>query len=121
MAAGVNLETIRFYQRSGLIDEPARPETGYRMYGQEVVQRIRFIKRAQALGFSLEEIAVLLHLDGATVCVKTRDLAWRKLGMVESKLEDLRKIQLALVEMIGKCESPQAGGRCPIIDALIEG
>lgn len=117
-AAGVNLETVRFYQRSGLIHEPQRPQGGYRTYGSGDVQRIRFIKRAQTLGFTLEEIATLLQLDEATACSETRQLASRKLGMVQARLEDLRKMQSALAEMIHQCDTPQADGRCPIITAL---
>ena len=74
-AAGVNVETVRFYQRSGLIDEPERPRSGYRTYGDEHVRRIRFVKRAQLLGFTLEEIASLLKLDGSGTCSSTRALA----------------------------------------------
>jgi len=120
-AAGVNLETVRFYQRSGLIHEPARPASGYRTYGSGDVQRIRFIKRAQTLGFTLEEIATLLQLDEATVCAQTRQLAARKLGMVQAKLDDLVKMQSALTDMIRQCDTSQADGRCPLIDALAEG
>jgi MerR family transcriptional regulator, mercuric resistance operon regulatory protein len=83
-AAGVNAETVRFYQRSGLLDEPARPYTGYPTYGGEDVRRIRFIKRAQLLGFTLDEIANLLKLEGSQTCANTRDLAAKKLAMVEA-------------------------------------
>ena len=120
-AAGVNLETVRFYQRSGLIHEPERPSTGYRTYDSADVQRIRFIKRAQTLGFSLEEIATLLQLDEATVCAETRQLASRKLGMVQARLDDLLRMQSALTDMIRQCDTSQADGRCPLIDALAEG
>ena len=120
-AAGVNLETVRFYQRSGLIHEPERPSSGYRTYGSGDVQRIRFIKRAQTLGFSLEEIATQLQLDEATVCTETRQLASRKLGMVQARLDDLVKMQLALTDMIRQCDTSQSDGRCPLIDALAEG
>ena len=120
-AAGVNLETVRFYQRSGLIHEPERPPSGYRSYGSADVQRIRFIKRAQTLGFTLEEIATLLQLDEATVCAETRQLASRKLGMVQARLDDLVKMQSALTDMILQCDTSQADARCPLIDALAEG
>src|SRR5258707_15890276 len=78
-AAGVNVETIRYYQRRGLLEEPAKPLGGYRNYPTEMVKRIRFIKRAQALGFTLEDVAGLLQLNDTDACAKTRHLAARKL------------------------------------------
>ncbi len=81
-AAGVGIETVRFYQRSGLLPEPERPLSGYREYSQADVRRIRFIKRAQTLGFNLEDIAGLLRLDGPQTCSITHDLALGKLHIV---------------------------------------
>lgn len=121
VAAGVNLETVRFYQRSGLIDEPARPYNGYRTYGTEDVRRIRFIKRAQLLGFTLDEIASLLKLEGSQTCASTRDLAAKKLAMVEAKLCDLLAMKTALATMVSRCDSEPTGAGCPIIQALIDG
>lgn len=120
-AAGVNVETVRFYQRSKLIDEPARPNTGYRTYGSDDVRRIRFIKRAQLLGFTLDEIKNLLALEGSRACADTRDLAAHKLAMVEAKLADLHIIQSALVDMLERCNTGDGTAGCPIIQALIEG
>jgi MerR family mercuric resistance operon transcriptional regulator len=119
-AAGVNVETVRFYQRSGLIDEPARPSEGYRIYGDEDVRRIRFIKRAQLLGFTLDEIANLLKLEGSQTCASTRDLAAKKLAMVEEKLSDLLAMKTALATMVSRCDSEHPGVGCPIIQALID-
>lgn len=119
-AAGVNVETVRFYQRSGLIDEPARPSSGYRTYGDIDVQRIRFIKRAQLLGFTLDEIANLLRLQGSRTCSSTRDLAANKLAMVESKLNDLLAMKTALASMVARCDSEVRSTACPIIQALID-
>lgn len=119
-AAGVNVETVRFYQRSGLIDEPARPASGYRSYQTGDVRRIRFIKRAQLLGFTLEEIASLLKLEGARTCADTRNLAARKLAMVDAKLADLLAMKNTLDEMVGRCDSGNGKGGCPIIQALVE-
>lgn len=119
-AAGVKVETVRFYQRSGLLDEPPRPASGYRQYATADVQRIRFIKRAQVLGFTLEEIAGLLRLEGARTCAETRELAARKLGMVESRLTDLTAMRAALLDMIGKCDTGDRQGECPMIRALVE-
>lgn len=118
--AGVNVETVRFYQRSGLLDEPVRPDSGYRTYKEADVRRIRFIKRAQLLGFTLDEIAELLKLEGSRTCADTRDLAARKLSMVESKLSDLLAMKKALVGMIGRCDVGNRTRGCPIIQALIE-
>lgn len=119
-AASVNLETVRFYQRSGLIEEPARPRSGYRTYRDSDVRRIQFIKRAQHLGFTLGEIAVLLKLEGSMVCAETRELAARKLAMVEVKISDLLAMKIALVDMVGRCDREGENGGCPIIKALIE-
>lgn len=119
-AAGVNIETVRFYQRSGLIDEPERPSSGYRTYGEEEVRRLRFIKRAQLLGFTLDEIASLLKLDGSETCSSTRALAVKKLAMVEAKIGDLMAMKTALAAMVACCDSEARDTSCPIIQALIE-
>ena len=119
-AAGVNVETVRFYQRSGLIDEPERPRSGYRTYGDEHVRRIRFVKRAQLLGFTLEEIASLLKLDGSGTCSSTRALATKKLALVEAKMGDLFAIRTALATMLARCDSETQETSCPIIQALID-
>ena len=119
-AAGVNVETVRFYQRSGLIVEPSRPRAGYRTYGEEDIRRIRFIKRAQLLGFTLDEITSLLKLEGSLACTSTRYLAARKLAMVESKLADLQAMKAALTGMVARCDSEERDDGCPIIQALID-
>lgn len=120
-AASVNVETVRFYQRSGLIDEPARPLSGYRTYGSDDVRRIRFIKRAQLLGFTLDEISNLIRLEGARGCASTRDLAAKKLAMVESKLNDLLAMKTALASMVARCDAKDSAAGCPIIESLIDG
>ncbi len=119
-AAGVNVETVRFYQRSRLIDEPARPHGGYRTYGDGDIRRIRFIKRAQLLGFTLDEISTLLRLEDSQACISTRALAARKLAMVESKLADLQAMKIALEGMVAQCDSEERSDGCPIIQALID-
>jgi MerR family mercuric resistance operon transcriptional regulator len=88
-SAGVNVETIRYYQRRGLLSEPKKPLGGYRHYPPDITKRVRFIKRAQALGFTLEEIAGLLRLEAATACAETRELAAHKLALIEEKLTEL--------------------------------
>jgi MerR family mercuric resistance operon transcriptional regulator len=116
--AEVNVETIRYYQRRGLMTEPEKPSQGHRRYGGEAVRRVRFIKRAQALGFTLEEVRSLLALDKARACVKTRDLAAHKLQIIEDKLADLKAMRKALTALMGQCDGDATRGVCPIIHAL---
>jgi len=115
---GVNVETIRYYQRRGLISAPIKPATGYRRYSPESLRRVRFIKRAQLLGFSLAEIAALLALDEERDCTTTRDLAARKLKDVQSRLADLKAMQRALMSLVRQCDTGATRGRCPIIHTL---
>ncbi len=98
--ASVNVETIRYYQRRGLLSEPDKPLNGHRRYPAELVKRVRFIKRAQVLGFTLEEIAGLLQLDLTHACAETRDLAARKLQIIEQKLADLTVMRKALAKLM---------------------
>lgn len=116
--AEVNVETIRYYQRRGLLAEPDKPQGGYRRYTAEVVKRLRFIKRAQALGFTLEEVAELLRLSEAHACAETRGLAARKLALIERKLADLAAMREALRGLVHECDSGDAAGACPIIQVL---
>lgn len=116
--SGVSVETIRFYQRRGLITEPDKPGEGYRRYPTDSVKRIHFIKRAQALGFSLDEIATLLRLDSARACAETRDLARGKLAVIERKLTDLEHMREALTTLVARCDPEQTGADCPIIRSL---
>ena len=117
-AAGVNVETIRYYQRRGLMSEPAKPMNGQRRYADDAVRRVRFIKRAQVLGLTLEEIASLLELDEAHACAETRDLAAHKLEVIDSKLADLKAMRRALTSLLRECGTGSAKGACPIIHAL---
>jgi MerR family mercuric resistance operon transcriptional regulator len=117
-AAGVNVETIRYYQRRGLLEEPQKPVGGYRNYPTEMAKRIRFIKRAQALGFTLEDVAGLLQLDNTDACIRTRDLAAQKLALIEQKLSELASMRDALSELVGRCDKQLKSGTCPIIQIL---
>lgn len=117
-AAEVNVETIRYYQRRGLLETPARPQGGQRRYPVNLVKRLRFIKRAQALGFTLAEITPLLKLDQARACATTHNLATRKLTMIKQKIADLAAIQRALARLVRQCNAGRKGAACPIIDAL---
>jgi len=119
--AGVNVETIRYYQRRGLLDEPRKPVGGYRHYPPDMTKRIRFIKRAQGLGFTLDEIASLLRLDGADCCADTRELAAQKVALIERKLADLASMREALASLVDQCDMGKAEAACPIIRALEQG
>jgi MerR family transcriptional regulator, mercuric resistance operon regulatory protein len=116
--AGVNVETIRYYQRRGLLTRPDRPERGFRRYSPELVRQVRFIKRAQQLGFTLEEIATLLRLSQAQACAETRELASRKLQGIDSKLADLAAIRQALAQLVRQCDVNGSADVCPIIHSL---
>lgn len=119
-AAGVNVETIRFYQRKGLLPEPVKPLGGIRRYGHREVRHLRFVKAAQKLGFSLVEIAELLALDRNTDCVEIRAVAELKLADVRAKLANLSCMEAALSKMVGACHRQQSSGPCPLIDALYD-
>lgn len=119
-AAQVNVETIRFYQRKGLMPEPDRPLGGIRRYAVEDLSRVSFIKSAQRLGFSLDEIADLLVLDDGASCDKARTKAQDKLTDVRSKLNDLQRIERVLAALIGQCDRSRGKVRCPLIAALQE-
>lgn len=115
--AGINIETIRYYQRIGLIEKPEKPLSGYRVYSEDTIARLLFIQRAKALGFTLAEIASLLTLgDGR--CAETKELAARKLDFINSKLHDLQAIASTLEILIQSCESNSANQACPIIGAI---
>lgn len=116
-AAEVNVETIRYYQRLNLLHEPAKPLGGHRRYTTDQVKRLRFIKRAQTLGFTLTEIAALLTLEQANACTETRDLALRKQKLIEEKIRDLQQMQSALNDLVKQCDTGRQPA-CPIIERL---
>lgn len=117
-AAGVNVETIRFYQRKGLIPEPNRPAGGIRRYGEVELARVRFIRAAQRLGFSLDEVAELLVLEDGTQCGRARKLAEHKLHDVRAKLADLQHIASVLDQLVERCRSTTGAVKCPLISSL---
>ena len=117
-AAMVNLETIRFYQRKGLMPEPQRAQGSIRRYGRSDLARVRFIKSAQRLGFSLDEIAELLKLDDGTHCREARKLAELKLVNVREKLADLQRIESVLDQLVDRCASARGAVACPLIASL---
>lgn len=118
--AGVGVETVRFYERTGLLDAPPRRMSGYRQYAPDVVRRIQFIQRAKALGFSLKEISELLSLrvDPQTTCETVKQRAEAKLADIEAKLRDLRRMQKALAHLVAACSGYGPTSQCPILDAL---
>ncbi len=119
--AGVGVETIRFYERRGLIKQPARPQSGgYRFYDDEIIERVRFIRQAQELGFSLREIAELLSLraDPGADCADVREQAVIKRAEVDRKIAQIQQIRTALDELIASCPGGGALRACTIIDAL---
>lgn len=118
--AGISIDAVRFYERSGLLKAPPRSTGGYRLYRQEDIGRLRFIHRAKALGFTLEEVGQLLRLnDGTGRRRDVKAIAARRLAELEQKIAELSRIQHALSHVVQACnaEGPLKG--CPIIEALI--
>lgn len=118
--AGVGIETIRFYQRKGLVAEPAKPLGGIRRYEATDVRRVRFIKSAQGLGFSLDEIDGLLKLEDGAHCDEARTLAEHKLADVRRKLADLVRIESVLAALVAQCCTATGEVKCPLIASLQE-
>ena len=117
--AEVNVETIRYYQRVGLVIEPIKPLEGFRVYPNETINRIRFIKRAQKLGFSLQDIAHLLELGGGH-CDDVREQAEAKLGQIEAQIKDLQAMRRTLKKLITQCHSGTNRDQCPIVQSLAD-
>lgn len=115
--AGVNVETIRYYQRIGLIAEPEKPLSGFRIYPDAVIDRIHFIQRAKMLGFSLAEIRHLLELEDGD-CDQTRELAEQKLALINNKIDDLQTIARVLQKHIRVCKTNTNPQCCPLITSL---
>jgi MerR family mercuric resistance operon transcriptional regulator len=116
-AAGVGVETVRYYQRRGLLPEPPRPPGEIRRYGAEDLKRLRFIRRAQAAGFTLEEIGELLALDRTDDRDRVRALASERVAALDGKIAELRKSRAALDRLRSSCASGSSGP-CPIIEAF---
>jgi MerR family mercuric resistance operon transcriptional regulator len=116
-AAGVGVETVRYYQRRGLLPEPARPAGEVRRYDDEDVKRLRFIRAAQAAGFTLNEIKELLDLDASDDRARARELAQARVAALDAKIEELRQARDALAGLATACASKR-GGACPILTAF---
>ena len=119
-AALVGVETVRYYERRGLIEQPKQKVGAYRRYDSKHVARIRFIKRAQELGFTLEEVESLLKLQDGTDRRSIRSIAARRLEQIRTRIEDLRRIEQALGHVLHECEAKSGTPQCPIIDAIVE-
>ncbi len=118
--SGVGVETIRFYERQGLITQPPKPDHGFRSYPPETVRKIRFIRRAKEIGFSLREIRELLgfYFDTQTRCEDVRDRAKIKIADMEARIAALEKMKAALQALVDECGTRE--GECPILETLAE-
>ncbi|WP_374089203.1 MerR family transcriptional regulator [Methylomicrobium lacus] len=114
--SGVTVETIRYYQRRGLLAEPVKPPEGVRRYSEHNVQRVLFIKQGQKLGFSLGEISALLSLEEERHCREAKEIALKKLDLIRERIEGLSAMETALSNLVEKCGN--TGTACPIIQTL---
>jgi len=117
-AAGVNVETVRFYQRKGLLLEPRRPHGSIRRYGGPDIARLKFVKSAQRLGFSLDQIGELLKLEDGSLCRVARGIAERRLADVRAKLSELNRIESALAKLVRQCGASRGAAKCALIGSL---
>ncbi|MCA1655434.1 MAG: MerR family DNA-binding protein [Pseudonocardiaceae bacterium] len=115
--AGVNVQTLRYYERLGLLAEPARSPAGYRAYPADAVRTVRFIKRAQRLGFVLAEIEELLHLadGGPDGCAAVRSMAGDRIADLERRISELMSMRDALARLMATCDLPRTERQCPIL------
>lgn len=118
--AEVGVETVRFYEREGLLEEPRRKASGYRQFDEQAVDRIRFIRRAKELGFTLKEIKELLDMrvEPTSTCADVKRRAEAKIEDVEERIRSLQKMKRALVKITKQCRGDGPAGECPILDAL---
>ncbi len=118
LAKEVNLsvETIRFYEREGLIKQPQKPRNGYRLYDDSIAKQLRFIGKAKALGFTLKEVASLMAMDSD--CAKVESLGLKKLNIIQNKIADLQRLEKVIKEMTNSCRTNDDQSHCPIIDSL---
>lgn len=120
-AAGVGVETVRYYERRKLLVQPPRPHGRIRRYGASELARLRFIKRAQAAGFSLDEIEALISVQKARPCDDTRVMASAKLQEIENRLADLRRLRDELRDWVAQCDANTDKSCCPVLDAMGRG
>jgi MerR family mercuric resistance operon transcriptional regulator len=119
---GVNIETIRYYERIGLMPQPRRSDGRHRLYDQELMQRLRFIRRSRELGFSIDEIRALLRLAdrGGLACAEVKDITVTHIADIRGKISDLKKLQSGLTRLAEACDRNRLG-ECPILEALSKG
>lgn len=119
-AVGIGIETVRFYERQGLIEDPPRTASGYRLYPPETIERLLFIRRAKELGFTLQEISGLLDLrvEEAVPCAQVRGRAADKLSDIEHRIRDLQRMADVLRGLVAACDSGSSSDPCPILEAL---
>ena len=120
--AGVNRETLRYYERRGLLERPPRTNGGYRNYPEAAVALLRFVRRAQELGFTLDDVAELLHLaaGGPASCDTARDLAQARQVDLEARIADLRRMRDALTDLIDSCRPGRPDRNCALLETLRE-
>lgn len=119
-AANVGIETVRYYQRRELLPMPDATDSAFRIYPAEMVDRIHFIKRAQELGFSLDEVATFLRLEDGTDRKAIRKVAADRLNEIQTKIADLQRMESVLSRLIHECETTGRAHPCPVIAALAE-
>jgi MerR family transcriptional regulator, mercuric resistance operon regulatory protein len=112
----ISVETIRFYERQGLIAQPLKPESGYRLYSNTIANQVKFILKAKALGFTLNEIASLMSLSGN--CADVASMGLQKLILIRNKIADLRRLEKVIQDMTDSCKANQDPNSCPIINSL---
>ena len=117
--AEISVETVRYYERCGLINRPAKPNRGYRKYGNDILQKLQFIRKAKSLGFKLDEIGNLLLLN-EDHCEDVQLIAQHKLEKVRKKLGDLQRLEGALDKLIQQCDESTNNANCPIIETLLK-
>ncbi|HFC12980.1 MAG TPA: heavy metal-responsive transcriptional regulator [Anaerolineae bacterium] len=119
-AAGVTVQSVRYYEQRGLLPKPARTPSGYRSYAPQSVTRLRFIKNAQELGFTLEEIGqlLLLRVDGKASAETVRQQVQQKVDQIDTKLFRLQQMRLALTDLLDQCHGDGTTSECPILDAM---
>lgn len=123
-AAAVSVETVRFYERRGLIEQPHRPVSGMRRYPQRTLERLRFTKQAQSLGFTLQEVQdmLLLKADDPATCGEVQRLAEGKIGLLHAKMQILQSLETVLKTLVEDCHKQSGGdGFCPLLEAVQEG
>jgi MerR family mercuric resistance operon transcriptional regulator len=118
-AAGVNVETVRYYQRRELLAPPERPSGGIGRYPPGALTRLRFIKRSQSLGFSLDDVQALLSLDDGQACSSARKIGEHKLADVRQRIQTLQALESALQKLVAQCSTSRGKVSCPLIEALM--